>query len=81
MHAICWSFAQFCMSALSYESTWRCLSVIRSYVVAILDGGLRYVCRALLQSFFFADVMNLATAGLHVRPLGAAPMFLFAVLT
>ena len=65
LHAVYWSSAHFGMAALAHESYRLCLAVVRSDVVADLDGGLSYVFRALLQTLFSEQRSTLQRRGIR----------------
>lgn len=73
-----WSFKEFDHELLCREALWLLGGIIPSRVAGALSGGLAFVFRLLLESFF-GPQWNMATSGI-VLP-GPEPLVLFARMT
>ena len=78
--AIYWSIKEFGYDALANERCWFVLSAVRSATVQNMDGGMSYLTRELLHSFFDVhghDLRHGITLHLHGD---SAPTLVFAKL-
>jgi hypothetical protein len=78
IQVIYWSFLQFGPAALASEEFWITLTAIRSSLVSDMAGGMSYVFRRLLPSFFDASSHDFR-AGIAVQ-VGLDVRLVFGIL-
>ena len=72
---IYWTFVE--LGGLGNEHLWFPLVVVRSGIVALLEGGMSHLMRIVLRSFFDNNGHNLKTSGMLLR-FGDHRVWLFA---